>query len=187
MILVNDIFIRFSFRNVSCRYNIIKHPKTYKMLVRYILSRVCLRWSNNFSQLYFMKYMELCVFSLPISLVMIVRMHVLYHHRIGSVDHLQLFEGRSWNNGMHCMSPMSLQHFHRMSDFFIRKKKELIGSLSYFDMESCGMPWPEMSFEVCSMSFGQSYPKCLLGMPWQSTVKTLSGGRTELIARDIET
>ena len=45
---------------------------TAKMLVRYILSPVCLRL-GQFSQLSFMQYMGLCVFSLPISLVMIVR------------------------------------------------------------------------------------------------------------------
>ena len=41
-----------------------------------ILSSVCLRISQ-FSQLYFMQYMGLCVFSWPISLMMIVRICVL--------------------------------------------------------------------------------------------------------------
>ena len=36
----------------------------YKWLVRYILSSVCLKL-NQFSQLYFMQYMGLCVFTLP--------------------------------------------------------------------------------------------------------------------------
>ena len=41
------------------------------MLVRYILSSVCLRLSQ-FSEFSFMQYMGLCVLSLPISLLMIV-------------------------------------------------------------------------------------------------------------------
>ena len=50
---------------------------TFKMLVRYILSSVCLILSQ-FSQLSFMIYMGLCVFSLPIYLMMILRICVLY-------------------------------------------------------------------------------------------------------------
>ena len=49
---------------------------TAKMLVRYILSRVCLRL-DQFSQLSFMQYKGLRVCSLPISLMMIVRIAVL--------------------------------------------------------------------------------------------------------------
>ena len=50
---------------------------TYIMLFMYILSIVYLRLSQ-FSQLSFIQYMWLCVFSLPISLMMIVKLHVLY-------------------------------------------------------------------------------------------------------------
>ena len=50
---------------------------TFKMFVRYILSQVCLRLSQ-FSQLSLIQYVGLCVFSLPISLIMIVRICVLY-------------------------------------------------------------------------------------------------------------
>ena len=59
-----------------------------KMLVRYMLSSVCLRF-GQFSQLSFIQYMELCVFSLPNSPVMIVRMCTLsyYHHQIGIMNH----------------------------------------------------------------------------------------------------
>ena len=46
------------------------------MLARCILLSVCLRLSQ-FSQSSFMQYMGLCVSSLPISLMMIVRIHVL--------------------------------------------------------------------------------------------------------------
>ena len=78
---------------------------TTKMLVRYMLPSVCLRL-RQFSQLSFIEYMGLCVFSLPISPVMIVRMCTLsyYHHQTGSMNHLPLFRVRSWNNGMRCMS-----------------------------------------------------------------------------------
>ena len=53
---------------------------TDKMPVRYILSRVWVRLSI-FSQLSIIQYMGLCVFSLPISLVMIGRIYTLsYYH-----------------------------------------------------------------------------------------------------------
>ena len=59
-----------------------------KMLARYMLPSVCLRL-RQFSQLSFIQYMGLCVFSLPISPVMIVRMCTLsyYHHQTGSMNH----------------------------------------------------------------------------------------------------
>ena len=61
---------------------------TTKMLVRYMLPSVCLRL-RQFSQLSFIQYTGLCVFSLPSSPVMIVRMCTLsyYHHQIGSMNH----------------------------------------------------------------------------------------------------
>ena len=76
-----------------------------KMPVRYILSSVCVRWST-FSQSSIIQYMGLCVFSLPISLVMIEIICTLsyYHHQIGSMNYYPLFTVRSWNNGMRCMS-----------------------------------------------------------------------------------
>ena len=59
-----------------------------------------------FSQLSIIQYMGLCVFSLPISLVMIERIYTLsyYHHQIGSMNYCPLFRVRSWNNAMRCMS-----------------------------------------------------------------------------------
>ena len=50
--------------------------------------------------------MGLCVFSLPISLVMIERICTLsyYHNQIGSINYHPLFRVRSWNNDMRCMS-----------------------------------------------------------------------------------
>ena len=47
------------------------------MLVRHILSRVYLRWSQ-LVQLYFSQYMGLCIFSLPITLEMILILCVFY-------------------------------------------------------------------------------------------------------------
>ena len=60
---------------------------TYKMPVRYISSSVWVRLSV-FSQLSIIQHMGLCVFSLPISLVMIERIYTLsyYHHQIGSMN-----------------------------------------------------------------------------------------------------
>ena len=53
-----------------------------------MLPSVCLRL-RQFFQLSFIQYMGLCVFSLPIFPVMIVRMCTLsyYHHQTGSMNH----------------------------------------------------------------------------------------------------
>ena len=81
---------------------------TSKITVRYIMSIVCLRLSQ-FSQLSFMQYMGLCVFSQPISRVMIMRIRVLYliiiiKPEVTKWVRLPLFRVRSWNNGMRCKS-----------------------------------------------------------------------------------
>ena len=81
---------------------------TSKILIRYILSSVCLRLSQ-ISQLSVMQYMGLCVFSLPISLMMIVRICVLY---LIIIIKSPLFRFRSWNNGIHWMSVYILQRMH---------------------------------------------------------------------------
>ena len=74
------------------------------MHVRYILSSVWVRLSI-FSQLSIIQYMGLRVCSLPISLVMIERIHTLsyYHHQIESMNYYPLVRARSWNNGVRCM------------------------------------------------------------------------------------
>ena len=61
---------------------------TTKMLVMYMLPSVCLRL-RQFSQSSFIRYMGLCVFSLPNSPVMMVRMCTLsyHHHQIGTMNH----------------------------------------------------------------------------------------------------
>ena len=48
----------------------------------------------------------MCVFSLPISTVMIEKIYTLSynHHQIGSLSYYPLFRVRSRNNGMRCMS-----------------------------------------------------------------------------------
>ena len=70
-----------------------------------IFCRVWVRLSI-FSQLSIIQCMGLCVFSLPISLVMIETISTLpyHHHQIGSMNYYPLFRVRSWNNGMRCMS-----------------------------------------------------------------------------------
>ena len=62
---------------------------TYKMPLRYILSSVWVKLSI-FSQLSIIQYMGLCVFSLPISPVMIEMIYTLsyYLHQIGSMNYL---------------------------------------------------------------------------------------------------
>ena len=68
--------------------------------IKHILSVI------QFFQLSIIQYMGLCVFSLPISLVVIEIIYTLshYHHQIGSMNYYPLFRARSWNNGMRCMS-----------------------------------------------------------------------------------
>ena len=80
------------------------------LLVGHILLWVCLRCSYSSglpplfsSQLSFMRYMGLCVFSLPISLIMVARVCVLYLIIIKS-EVWQMFKVRSGSNGSHCMS-----------------------------------------------------------------------------------
>ena len=69
-------------------YALIWRHWNIKMSVTYILSSICLRFSQ-FSQLSFIKYMELCVSRLHNSPAMIMRMCTLshYHHQIGSMNH----------------------------------------------------------------------------------------------------
>ena len=85
---------------------------TYKMPVRYMLSSVWVRLSIFF-QLSIIQYMGMCVFSLPISLVMIEMIYTLsyYHHQIRSMNYYPLFRARSSNNGMRCMSIFLLYSF----------------------------------------------------------------------------
>ena len=98
------LFVHYNI-SLSSLCKLIWRHWTYKMPVRYILSSVWVRLSI-FSQLSSIQYMGLCVFSLPISLVMIARIYTLsyYHHQIGNMNYYPLFRVRSWNNGMRCLS-----------------------------------------------------------------------------------
>ena len=98
------LFVRYTI-SLSSLCKFIWGHWTYEMPVRYILSSVWVRLSIFF-QLSIIQYMGLCVFSLPISFVMIERIYTLsyYHHQIGSMNNYPLFRVRSWNNGMRCMS-----------------------------------------------------------------------------------
>ena len=60
---------------------------------------------STFSQFFIIQYMGLCVFSLPISIVMIELIYILsyYHDEIGSMNYPLFIRVRSWNNGMRCM------------------------------------------------------------------------------------
>ena len=66
----------------------------------------CVSKIKHIFQSSIIQYMGLCIFSLPISVVMIERIYTLsyYHHQIGSMNYYPLFRVRSWNNGMSCMS-----------------------------------------------------------------------------------
>ena len=113
--MMSSNIIRLSVHNtisLSSLCKLIWRHWTYKMPVRYILSSVWVRLSI-FSQLSILQYMGLCVFSLPISLVMIEMIYTLsyYHHQIGSMNYYPLFRARSWNNGMRCMSIFLLYYF----------------------------------------------------------------------------
>ena len=115
---------------------------TYKMPVIYILSSVWVRLSI-FSQLSIIQDMRLCVFSLPISLVMIEIIYTLsyYHHQIGSMYYYPLFRVRSWNNGMRCMSLYIIMACIRMTSMprGIRKQSnypEISNKLQNYDKEN---------------------------------------------------
>ena len=80
------------------------------MPVRYILSSVWVRLSI-FSQLSIIQsiiqYVELCCFQfthLPCDDWENTYTLPYHHHQIGSMNHYPLFRGRSWNNGVRCMS-----------------------------------------------------------------------------------
>ena len=83
--------------------NFIWRHWTYKTPVRYKLSSVCVRLSI-FSQLSIILYVGLCVFSLPISFVMIERIYILCLLIIIIKSEVWTFTHCSWNNGMRCMS-----------------------------------------------------------------------------------
>ena len=57
---------------------IIMYTWTYKIPVRYILLSVCLRLSL-FMQSSFIKYMRMCIFNLPIYLLIVVEIFLLHH------------------------------------------------------------------------------------------------------------
>ena len=88
------------------------------MPVRYILSSVWVELSV-FSQLSIIQCMGMCVFSFPISLVMIEKIYTLsyYHHQIGSMNCYPLFRVRSWNNGLRCMSLYILTIIEETGEF----------------------------------------------------------------------
>ena len=98
------LFVHYTISLSSLRKLIWGHW-TYEMPVRYILSSVWVRL-NIFSQLSIIQNMGLCVFSLPIPLVMIEIIYTLsyYNHQIGNMNYYPLFRVMSWNNGMCCMS-----------------------------------------------------------------------------------
>ena len=137
--------------------NFIWRHLTYEMPVRYNLSTVWVRLSI-FSQLSNIHYMGLCLFSLPISFVMIERIYILcliiiIKSEVWTIT--QLFRVRSWNNGMRCMSfyilintpirenqfcthwrPGMLWLFSGVPDYFGRNKISSGGDLSHYSSAS---------------------------------------------------
>ena len=79
------LFIQYTI-SLSSLCKLIWRHWTYKMPVRYILSSVWVRLSIS-SPLSIIQYVWLYVFSLPISLVMIERIYISYHHQIGSMNY----------------------------------------------------------------------------------------------------
>ena len=70
------LFVHYTI-SLSSLCRLIWRHWTYKISVRYILSSVCVRLSI-FSQLSIIQYVGLCVFSLPISLVMIETVYIYF-------------------------------------------------------------------------------------------------------------
>ena len=69
------LFVHYTI-SLSSLCKLIWRHWTYKMPVRYVLSSVWVTW-RIFSQLSIVQYVGLCVFSLPISLMMIERIYIL--------------------------------------------------------------------------------------------------------------
>ena len=115
---------------------------TYKMPVIYILSSVWVRLSI-FSQLSIIQYVGLCVFSLPISLVMIEIIYIYiytlsyHHHQIRSLNYYPLFRVRSSNNCMHCLSFYIL-----MGVYFLNSPK-----VEMWDEKVCRNCWIQYWFK----------------------------------------
>ena len=67
--------------------------------------RLSVKHMTPFIKLLSKQYVGLCVFSLPIFLMMIEIMSTLscYHHQIGSRNYYPMFRARSQNSGMRCM------------------------------------------------------------------------------------
>ena len=97
------LFVHYTISSLLCK--ILSEDIELIKCLSYILSSAWVRWSISF-WLSIMKYMGLCVFSLPISLVMIERIYILsyYHHHTGSMNYYPLFRVRLWSNDMRCMS-----------------------------------------------------------------------------------
>ena len=93
------LFVHYTI-SLSSLCKLICRHWTYEMTVRYILSTLWLRL-RMFSYLSIIQYMGLCVFGLPISVVMIERKYILsyYHHQIASMNYYLLFRARPWYNG----------------------------------------------------------------------------------------
>ena len=78
LIIYIDIYIYISFAHYATSLSsLCRHIWNCKMHVRYIESSVCLRLSQFF-QLSLTQYMGLCLFSLPVYHIMIVRICVPY-------------------------------------------------------------------------------------------------------------
>ena len=94
--------------------NFIWRHWTYKMPVRYNLSRVWVRLSI-FSQLSIIQYVGLFFQFTHFLRDDWENIHTLsyYHHQIGSMNYYPLFRVRSWNNVMRCMSFYILSELDR--------------------------------------------------------------------------
>ena len=125
------------------------------MLIGYILSIVCLKL-NRFSHFSFMQcmglYPGLYVYSISISLVMIVRIRVTtssyYHHQIGSMTHLRLFKFRSWNNGMRYIS----SYVHVFFFIVICRHKSQIVDLKVALINLSNLEWSQLHTRTSKVS-----------------------------------
>ena len=148
------LFVQYTI-SLSSLCKLIWRHWNYKMPVRYILSSVWVRLSI-FSLLFIIHYVGLCVFSLPISLVMIERIYILsyYHHQIGSMNYYPLFRVRSWNNGFRCMSFYILIELFKNLTFKIQGQSHSSRSHSRYNIPSTHIP----------------FIPCWLALPWNTAV-----------------
>ena len=116
---ITSYIISYHIRSDHIRSYVMWCHVTSRQIISYHIISYIISYHIIFSQLSIIQYVGLCVFSLPISLVMI---ELIYIHFVllsssnpHSLNYYPLSRVRSWNNGVRCMSFYILISCHVMS------------------------------------------------------------------------